>query len=178
MLSLSKQTDYALLALTSLARREAEIALGLDITAAIPAKDIAEEYGIPIEFLAKVLSKLSKAQLISATFGPTGGYKLAKPATNISVGDVIGIVEGTLALTQCMKIDDNGCEQSSRCSIRGPLTRINEEILRMLSRLTIDQITERPAIVEPQVMQIELNYRHVAQSKSLMASLTDIVSVS
>ncbi len=163
MLSLSKQTDYALLALTTLARREADCSIGLHSVAAIPAKDIAEEYSIPLEFLAKVLQKLAKADLVTSTFGPTGGYKLAKPATNISVGDVINVVDGNLALTQCMRLVDNDCEQLSHCSIRGPLTRINEEILRMLGRLTIDQITERPKL-EPQTVQIELSYRHKAPS--------------
>jgi Rrf2 family protein len=162
MLSLSKQSDYALLALTTLARREREaMSMGADSrAAAVPAKEIAEMYGIPMEFLAKVLQKLARAHLVTSTFGPTGGYRLAVPAPAITVSQVIGIIDGGVALAQCMKVDPdpaNVCEHTERCSIRGPLTRINEEIVRVLSTLTIDDITESPA--EPELVQIQLSPR-------------------
>jgi Rrf2 family protein len=144
MLTLSKQTDYALLALTALVRREREAAEGGGRAkyVAMPAKEIAEQHDIPIEFLAKVLQKLAKAHMVTSTFGPTGGYKLALPASEIRVGEVIDIIDGGLALAQCMRLVDNDCDQSTRCTIRGPLTRINEEIFRVLNTLTIDEITE------------------------------------
>ena len=154
MLTLSKQTDYALLALTALVRREREAAEGGMISVAVPAKEIAEQHDIPIEFLAKVLQKLAKAHMVTSTFGPTGGYKLARPAHEIRVGEVIAVVDGGLALAQCMRLVDNDCEQSMRCTIRGPLTRINEEIFRVLNTLTIDQITE--PVREPELLQIAL----------------------
>jgi Rrf2 family protein len=142
MLTLSKQTDYALLALTALVRREREAADGGVSSVAVPAKEIAERHDIPIEFLAKVLQKLARARMVTSTFGPTGGYKLARPADEIRVGEVIGVVDGGLALAQCMRVVDNGCDQSTHCTIRGPLTRVSEEIYRVLNALSIDEITE------------------------------------
>ncbi len=146
MLSLSKQTDYALLALASLARRERDArASGWAVAASLPAKEIAEEHNVPTEFLAKVLQRLAKEQIVTSTFGPSGGYKLAGPAAQISVGRIIAIIDGGVALTQCMRDEgSNECELSHHCSIKGPLTRINEEIARVLHTLTIDDITEQP----------------------------------
>jgi Rrf2 family protein len=151
MLTLSKQTDYALLALTALVRRERAAAVGGAPSAAIPAKEIAEQYSIPIEFLAKVLQKLAKARIVTSTFGPTGGYKLAMPAREIRVGQILEIIDGGMALAQCMRVIDNDCDQSTRCTIRGPLTRINEEIQGVLNTLTIEEITEPVDLVQIEI---------------------------
>jgi Rrf2 family protein len=162
MLSLSKQADYAFLALTTLARRE-----HAGGATAVPAKEIAELYGIPIEFLAKVLQKLARAHVVTSTFGPTGGYRLARPSSTITVGEIIAIVDGGVALTQCMKDEPlNACEHTLRCSIRGPLTRINEEIICVLNALTLDAITEDP---DMPLVQISLGVPHRADRAVALA---------
>jgi DNA-binding IscR family transcriptional regulator len=70
------------------------------------------------------------------------------------VGEVIEVIDGGLALAQCMRLVDNDCDQSTRCTIRGPLTRINEEIFRVLNTLTIDEITE--PVMQDELVQISL----------------------
>ncbi len=132
MLSLSKKTDYALLALSHLTR--------IGAGRAVNTKEIAEQYGIPVELLAKILQKLAKADLLVSTSGPTGGYRLARPAEEISVGSVIEIIDGPPAIIQCMKTIHNGCEQQSRCTIRTPLSRINTRIFQMLNLISLAEI--------------------------------------
>src|SRR5580658_10104194 len=112
MLSLSKKTDYALLALSYLTRAEAG--------RAVNTKEIAEQYAIPVELLAKILQRLAKAKLVLSTPGPTGGYRLARPAETISIGAVIAVIDGPPAITHCMKTDGNRCDQLNRCTIREP----------------------------------------------------------
>src|SRR5579871_2718675 len=90
MLSLSKKTDYALLALSYLTRAGE--------SRAVNTKEIAEQYAIPVELLAKILQKLAKAQLVVSTPGPTGGYRLARPAAAISIATVIQVVDGPPAI--------------------------------------------------------------------------------
>jgi Rrf2 family protein len=133
MLSLSKKTDYALLALSYLARSESGRAAN--------TKEIAEQYDIPVEMLAKILQKLAKARLITSTAGPTGGYRLARPATEITVAAAIEAVDGPPAIVQCMKREGNRCEQLGKCTIRKPLTRINMRILQMLSLISLAEIS-------------------------------------
>lgn len=137
MLSLSKKSDYALLALSYLARVEPEVR-------SVNTKEIAEQFGIPVELLAKVLQQLVKAGLLLSTPGPAGGYRLAKPAARISVGAVIQVIDGTPALAQCLKTEpvQFQCEQLDRCTIRTPLTRINARIVAMLNVISLAEISE------------------------------------
>lgn len=133
MLSISKKTDYALLALSYLTHIEAGRAAN--------TKEIAEQYDIPVELLAKILQKLAKARLITSSAGPAGGYRLARPAGDISVGTIIAVVDGTPAITQCMKTEGNSCDQHDKCTIRKPLARINARILQMLHLISLAEIS-------------------------------------
>ena len=95
MLSLSKKTDYALLALCYLTQS------GTD--RAVNTKEIAEQYDIPLELLAKILQKLAKYKLVTSIAGPTGGYRLARTPEAISIGAVIEAIDGPPAIVHCMK---------------------------------------------------------------------------
>jgi Rrf2 family protein len=132
MLSLSKKTDYALLALSYLAH--------VEIERPVNTKEIAEQYDIPVELLAKILQQLAKAKLVASTPGPTGGYRLARTAEEISIGSIVEIIEGVPALVQCLRPDHTGCEQQEKCTIRTPLTRINARIMQVLYLTSLAEI--------------------------------------
>jgi Rrf2 family iron-sulfur cluster assembly transcriptional regulator len=159
MLSLSKKTDYALLALSHLARSGSGHAAN--------TKEIAEQYDIPVEMLAKILQKLAKARLITSTAGPTGGYRLARPAAEITVAAAIEAVDGPPAIAQCMKQDANRCEQLGKCTIRKPLTRINMRILQMLSLITLAEISD-DSPDESAYPILKLSRRHNAEPASIV----------
>ena len=133
MLSLSKQSDYALIALAYLSRTEPG--------RAVNTKEIAGKYDIPVELLAKILQRLAKAELLVSTPGPTGGYRLARPAETISVGAIVRTVDGYPALVPCLRTDHNDCEQSDRCTIQKPLARLNQRIFQMLERVSLAEIS-------------------------------------
>lgn len=138
MLSLSKKTDYALLALSYL------VEVGQNRAA--NTKEIAEKFDIPVELLAKILQRLAKGGLIASTAGPTGGYRLARTPESISVGAVIAIVDGTPAIAQCFKSEGAECEQREKCIIRNPLERINARILQMLDLISVAEIVRDDSI--------------------------------
>src|SRR5689334_25223796 len=108
MLRLSKKADYALLALRHLAASKRE---------AVSARELAETYDLPPELLAKVLQKLVRSRYLTSIQGIRGGYGLAKPASAISVADVIQSIDGPLTVTACSETNHN-CEQYSKCNIR------------------------------------------------------------
>jgi Rrf2 family protein len=137
MLSLSKKADYALLALSYLAHSTA--------ARAVNTKEIAEQYAIPVELLAKILQRLARAQLVVSTPGPTGGYRLARGPETISIGSVVAAIDGAPAITHCMKADGNVCGQHDRCTVRLPLERINTRILQMLELISIAEISRDEA---------------------------------
>jgi Rrf2 family protein len=103
------------------------------------AREIAEQYDIPIELMAKVLQRLVRAGLLISTQGTRGGYTLSRPSSAISVGDVIQAIDGPFTVTACSseKID---CEQYSKCSIRDPLWQIRERITAALDTVTIAEM--------------------------------------
>ena len=91
MLRLSKKADYALIAMKHLALR------GPDGSAS--AREIAEQYDIPIELMAKVLQRLARRGLLISTQGTRGGYRLSKSTASISVADIIEAIDGPLTVT-------------------------------------------------------------------------------
>lgn len=131
MLRLSKKADYALMAMKHLAQKR-------DVSST-SAREIAEQYDIPIELMAKVLQRLVRLGLLASTQGTRGGYMLGRPAVNISVAEVIEAIDGPFTVTAC-STDKHDCEQFSKCSIRDPLWQIRERIAAALGTVTIAEI--------------------------------------
>lgn len=129
MFSLTKKTDYALLALCGLAQ-ETE---GLPMN----TKVIAERYRIPSELLAKILQLLARKGLVSSTSGPTGGYRLAVDPRDISIADVMTVVDGRPALVQCFKSGREACVQFDTCTIRNPMGLVQRRMAKVLAETTV-----------------------------------------
>ena len=146
MLRLSKKADYALIAMKHLA-------LSRDGAVSVSAREIAEQYDIPIELMAKVLQRLVRSGLLVSTQGTRGGYTLGRPSQTISVADVIQAIDGPLTVTACSS-ENNDCEQFHKCSIRDPLWQIRERIVSALGTVTLaemasDNVNDNGAAASP-----------------------------
>ena len=87
-MKISRSTGYALLAVGYIAKNhDRKIIL---------SQSIAKEYDIPLEYLLKILQQMVKADVLRSKRGPRGGFSLGKPATKISMLDVIEAVEGPM----------------------------------------------------------------------------------
>ena len=143
MLRLSKKADYALIAMKHLAlnarRAEARMREGGAGAASASAREIAEQYDIPIELLAKVLQRLVRTGLLASTQGTRGGYTLSRPSKSISVADVIQAIDGPFTVTAC-STEKHDCEQYSKCSVRDPLWQIRERIVAALGTVTLSEM--------------------------------------
>jgi Rrf2 family protein len=131
MLRLSKKADYALIAMKHLALRGDR--------GSSSAREIAEQYDIPIELMAKVLQRLVQRNLLASHQGTRGGYELSRSPRQISVADVIQAIEGPVTVTAC-STEDGQCEQYSKCNVRDPLWRVRERILAALGDCTIAEL--------------------------------------
>ena len=137
MLRLSKKADYALMAMKHLAVKSD--------AASTSAREIAEQYDIPIELMAKVLQRLARRGLLTSHQGTRGGYRLSKPTTAISVADIIQAIDGPLTVTACSTHDEQ-CGQFAKCNVRDPLWRIKDRILLALAACSLAEIaTDMPA---------------------------------
>src|SRR5262245_49614909 len=129
MFRLSKKADYGLIALKHLAMHADE---------SISAREIAVQYHIPAELLAKVLQKLARKGLLVSQHGMNGGYVLARDPARISIVDVVEALEGPISITPCEKGDD--CQQLQTCSVRDPLLKIKAKVVRILGDTSIYEL--------------------------------------
>jgi Rrf2 family protein len=133
MLRLTRKADYGLIALRHLAL----------CSDGASAKEIAASYGMPLPLLAKVLQKLARGGLLKAAHGTNGGYRLSRGPGAISALEVIRAIDGPSLLTSCFS-QHGHCGQTSKCSVREPLRKIHEDILKLLDRTTIAELMEEP----------------------------------
>ena len=107
----------------------------------VTAKEIAQIYGIPYEMLAKVLQRLSKEGLIVSYQGVRGGYGLSRPPGQVMVSSIISAIEGTTPMiAQCLADGPDSCTIFPVCTIKSPLTKVQENIELAFSRMTVAEI--------------------------------------
>ena len=104
--------------------------------ASASAREIAEQYDIPVELLAKVLQRLARRGLLASLQGTRGGYKLTRPTVMISVADIIQAIDGPLTVTACSTEAEN-CGQYAKCNIRDPLWKIKDRIVSALTTCSL-----------------------------------------
>jgi Rrf2 family protein len=135
MLRLTKKADYSLIALRHFASRQRETG------GAVSAKEVADTCGIPLPVLSKLLQKLGKAGFLVSEYGTNGGYRLAREPRLISALQVIRAIDGPIVLANCFTTDAH-CHHSERCTVKRPLRRIHEGILRLLDGVSIEDMLE------------------------------------
>ena len=130
MLRMSKLTDYGTVVMTYLARNPNDIHT---------ANAIAEEVSVAPPTTSKLLKLLARAGLVTSTRGTHGGYLLARPASEISIAQVIAALEGPIGLTECASVP-GACEQESGCSVSGNWQRINKVVVGALQQVTLAEM--------------------------------------
>ena len=114
---ITQETDYAIRIVYCLAKSGARR----------DARSISEEMCVSLRFALKILGKLAQGGLVSSFKGNRGGYELARSAKDISLKDVIDVVEGPWRLTRCAD-DGAACNRSAQatCAFRREMCRISQ----------------------------------------------------
>jgi Rrf2 family protein len=141
MLKLTKKADYGLISLKHLAVHAGR--------GAMSAKEMAEAYKIPPPILSKVLQKLAREGFLVSEQGAGGGYRLARDPSEITALEVIRAIDGPIILTNCFTRGGD-CLLTAQCTVREPLRKVHEGILRLLDGLTISDLSgdEMPVTVQ------------------------------
>jgi Rrf2 family protein len=114
--------------------------------AVLPAARLAEYHDLPGPYLAKCLQALSGAGIVTSTQGRSGGYRLGRPATDITLLDVVVAIEGDDALFRCEEIRRNGpvgsrIERFSPvCGIAAAMGRAEQAWRAELATTSIDEL--------------------------------------
>lgn len=130
MLKFKRETDLGLVFLEALAELKQGEYLSL--------QQWAKTRSLPYRFLSKVAGNLKRAGLIRAREGKTGGYCLVRPAKKVSLGQVVGALEGKVALVRCAT--QGKCSCQSFCRHRGLMERLGKTLEAELNGVSLDAL--------------------------------------
>lgn len=110
LLSLSSRGDYGFLIMTMLAESDADIFISIS--------EIAKVKQVPSAYASQLVMSLKKARLIESKEGTSGGYRLARPASEITLKEIVEALEGPIAPVKCLRDKDHVCPSESNCTIK------------------------------------------------------------
>ncbi len=138
---LTRKTDYALVALAGLARQDAA-----------SARDLAEQLHLPLPVLRNILKDLATHGLLVSSRGPSGGYRLARDPHEISLAEIVAVIEGPVQLLKCCPPDPDAihhrCRLEDSCRIKTNVGRVHERLIEFLHDVTLDQIADESGVTE------------------------------
>jgi len=124
-------TDYSLRVLMYAAVRSDEL---------VTIAEISEALGIARGHLVKIVHALGRAGYLSTTRGRTGGLKLGRPASRITVGDVVRTMEADFRMVECFDTEGNACVITAACGLRGVLGTALRAYFEVLDKFTLADI--------------------------------------
>jgi FeS assembly SUF system regulator len=135
MFRIGKLTDYASVVMTLLAEQDEGVR---------SATELAALSRLEPPTVSKLLKSLAQAKLVVATRGAHGGYRLARPAAQISVADIIAAMEGPIGFTECAT-HAGRCDHETHCGVRGNWRHISGVVEAALSGITLaDMLVAAP----------------------------------
>lgn len=133
MLKITRETDYALLIMTHLAKHEL----------AQSASQIATDCHLSPAFTSKILKILTKENLLTSIRGSQGGYLLEKVPEDISLLEILVAIEGPMTINDCVG-DHTGCERSHHCELTPHWALINQILHREFSNISLASLAALP----------------------------------
>lgn len=129
-------SDYGVVVLGALARQDA---------ASLSASQIATDSGLPEPTVAKVLKQMASGGIITSQRGVNGGYCLARPATEITIFEIVSVIEGRLGLTACVDGGDEPCALHGACAMTGRWDIVNTAVRNAFESITLaDMLNRKP----------------------------------
>lgn len=134
---LTQRSRYALRALIFIARS--------DSISPVPISVIAADQKLPRKFLEIILLDLKNGGVVDSYRGKMGGYRLAKPASQISFGEIIRLIEGPLALVPCVSVSAyqrcSDCFEETTCVIRKVMLTVRDNTAAILDNTSLADLS-------------------------------------
>ncbi len=136
MLTLSKKTRYAIIALVKLSKEYGN--------GPVLISEIAESEQIPQRFLENILLELKKMGILGSKLGKTGGYFLIRKPNEVALDEVVRHFEGSIAMLYCISEKSyqpcEFCKREEDCKIRNVFKEIRDNTLNVLHKTTLEQL--------------------------------------
>ena len=127
-----RNTDYALRLMVGLARRR-------EGDGSVSTRLLAQEQEVSYQLACKLMQQLHEARLVESCMGPKGGFRLARPPAEISLLDVIEVVQGPLSLNRCLA-DAGACPRAVVCPMRGRIAELQGRMGEYLDGITLEEL--------------------------------------
>src|SRR5271168_3810988 len=154
----STKAEYGVRVMVELARRA-----GGEDGCPVPLAEIAAHDGLPLAYLEHLVARLRKAGLVDSRRGSRGGYMLARPATEITMAEVVEALEGSIAPIECISQAPDGSIVCSResdldhvCPTKLLWTRVRMSIVQTLRETTLADLLVTPAIARPALESLHI----------------------
>jgi Rrf2 family transcriptional regulator, iron-sulfur cluster assembly transcription factor len=135
MLRINRQTDYAVRVILALAKR--------GTGARLSTKTIQQEMLIPPALMMRIVAHLAKTELLSTFPGREGGLMLPRPASQITLKDIVEAFEGPILLSQCLQArGEDDCPFQSNCPVCTKWGRIQVAMLREMAMITFEDLSQ------------------------------------
>lgn len=126
----SERNHFGLIFMTQLAK--------LPEGAYLSVKEASEDMKMPLGYLEEIAGLLKAAGLIEGRQGPGGGYRLAKPAADVSAQEIVEALEGPVSLVACM---DGGCPVAGKCDSKKLWSFLQKNILQTLKDTRLNELS-------------------------------------
>jgi Rrf2 family protein len=140
MLAFTKKTGYGLMAMGYLGSLQRD-----DLAS---AREISQRFGVSTALLMNVLKELCAAGYVSSVRGVHGGYRLARRPEEITLSDLVTVLEGPVRSAQCLTGDptarEGTCKIMDRCPVADPIHRLQRKLSDFLKTVTLAEIVEPP----------------------------------
>lgn len=136
MLRVSRLTDYATVVMTCIAAHPGDV---------LSTVQIADETRLELPTVSKLLKALGHAALVESFRGVNGGYRLARPAVDISLAEIVEALEGPIGMTEC-GVFEGQCDRESQCGVRGSWQRINTVLDNALRSVSLADMLKPPIL--------------------------------
>lgn len=134
-MKLSTKGKYGVKALFELAMHEGAGPMSL--------RSIADRQGLSEHYLEQLAAPLRKAGLITSIRGAQGGYVLGRPADQITVGDVIRVLEGPIGFSDCAVENEPGPDCAAHCVVHGVWEKVTRQIVQVIDGITLQDLVDQ-----------------------------------
>lgn len=121
--------------------------------------DISQCQGISLSYLEQLFARLRKGGLVEGVRGPGGGYRLSRPAKDISIAEIITAVDEKVDMTNCHQ--DGNCQEGEKCLTHELWVELSQRLYGFLEGINLAQFVDRPGIHELAIQRDKINGRFI-----------------
>ena len=131
---LRRNTDYTLRLLTHLAGNGQDEVLS--------TRTLAKQEGVSYQLACKLMQKLQRGGIVKSAMGPKGGFALNRPAEEITLREIIALIQGPVHVNRCL-LGDYKCPLETKCTMRGTLNDLQNQMDDFLGKTTLSELINK-----------------------------------